>query len=306
MHQRTANLFIAALTVVTASSFLGGKYVLQVLDPLSLVAYRFTIATLVLLPFAVAHLGRMSRSDLAGGLIIGICLSCGMIGLTYGLLHTHPGRASFLISLDFLFIALFEVILLGKKLSMRTLVGTIIGFLGLCILVLRSESASHDPTLFDYFVPSVGDVLILGGAFFFALFTIANSYFSPKTDPKLVGLLQVMVVACVSGFALVLFRPKEEVVVWSEFSSFLWWWLLYLGVITTGFRFFLQSYLQRFTTATHTGVIFLLEPVVATGLGVYFLDEPLSLLQVIGSLTIIVSTVIVHGDSSGHLNQEVV
>jgi drug/metabolite transporter (DMT)-like permease len=292
MKEKAANTLIACLTLITASSFLAGKYVLAEVDPIQLVFLRFLIATLSLLPFAATRFRSIKCIEIVGGLLSGVFLAIGMIGLTIGLHATDPGRASFLISTDFIFIAILDVIVLKGALRLTSVVGVFVGLLGLYFLVFEPISVT-DILNTSLFAASTGDIAIIVGAVFFALYTVANTYYSPYTDAVIVGFVQVFIVALIANLLAWLQGSQLSISHLYNFSTKTWYVLLYLSVVTTAFRFYAQSFLQRYTTATHTGFIFLLEPVIATFLGVWILNEPLTAIKLLGAGLIIVATTIV-------------
>ena len=63
-------------------------------------------------------------------------------------------------------------------------------------------------------------------------------------------------------------------------------------VFATIFAFFVQTYMQRFTTPTKTAVIFTLEPLSAGVAGYFWANELLTLTQLVGAVFIIFGVLI--------------
>jgi drug/metabolite transporter (DMT)-like permease len=103
-----------------------------------------------------------------------------------------------------------------------------------------------------------GDLVVLGCALAFALHILAVGVFASRIEPRLLTLIQIGTVAL--GSALI-----SGVVEW-PWPSLTWQVLraaLFTGVLATSLAFGVQSAAQRFTSATHTALIFTMEPVFA-------------------------------------------
>ena len=73
---------------------------------------------------------------------------------------------------------------------------------------------------------------------------------------------------------------------------------LFLGVVCSGIAFVIQSVQQQYTTASHVGLIFTLEPVFASMVAFVMTGEVLSLRGYIGAALMLLSLFIMEGDWS--------
>lgn len=77
-----------------------------------------------------------------------------------------------------------------------------------------------------------------------------------------------------------------------------WAAALFLGVVCSGIAFVIQSVQQQYTTASHVGLIFTLEPVFASMVAFVMTGEVLSLRGYIGAALMLLSLFIMEGDWS--------
>lgn len=77
-----------------------------------------------------------------------------------------------------------------------------------------------------------------------------------------------------------------------------WAAALFLGIFCSGVAFVIQSVQQQYTTASHVGLIFTLEPVFASMVAFVMTGEVLSLRGYIGAALMLLSLFIMEGDWS--------
>ena len=113
-------------------------------------------------------------------------------------------------------------------------------------------------------------------------------------DPLGLGVCQLAVVGAVTlALALVL---GESIHLPSSGKT--WAAALFLGVVCSGIAFVIQSVQQQYTTASHVGLIFTLEPVFASMVAFVMTGEVLSLRGYIGAALMLLSLFIMEGDWS--------
>ena len=101
--------------------------------------------------------------------------------------------------------------------------------------------------------------------------------YAPTRDPILLAILQVGVVAIISlGCGLALETLPDE------FSRPVLNGLFITAIPATALAFLIQNSVQRFTSATHTAIIFIMEPVFAVATGWLWAREIMSDRQWVG------------------------
>ena len=100
----------------------------------------------------------------------------------------------------------------------------------------------------------------------------------PQVNALQLGILQLGVVGFVMlGLAFLLEKPclPQTTAVWGA--------ALFLGVFCSGVGFVIQTVQQQYTSASHVGLIFTLEPVFSAIVAYFFAHEAVSYTHLIGS-----------------------
>jgi drug/metabolite transporter (DMT)-like permease len=129
-----------------------------------------------------------------------------------------------------------------------------------------------------------GDLLSLIAAFAAAILIIAVGKYTVKVDSVVLPIIQFGVVCFCS---LVMNLIYEEPVL--PQGNTIWFILLFLGFVCTSGAFIVQSVAMRYTSATHTALIFTCIPVFAAVFGYVFLDEVLTSQGILGAVFIVAS-----------------
>jgi len=141
---------------------------------------------------------------------------------------------------------------------------------------------------------ALGDLLVLGCAFSFAAHILLTGHFAPRHDPLLLTLGQVLTVAALSAAAALLF----DLPVWGppalagRLNSGVIGAAAFTGLVATAAAFGIQTVAQRFTTSTHTALIFSAEPVFAGLFSFLLTGEVLGPRQLLGCALILAGMVV--------------
>ena len=92
-----ASVFLALVALSWGSSYSIVKDSLSVLEPFTLMAFRFTTSGLLLSLIYAKKLLKITRKEVKQGTIIGIFLFSAFAALAIGVSHTSASKASFLI-----------------------------------------------------------------------------------------------------------------------------------------------------------------------------------------------------------------
>ncbi len=244
---------------------------------------RFTLALIGLLPIVWwrRHHLRLHRQtvplgrQLAAGMLIGLFLFAGYGLQTAGLLYTTPAKAGFITGLSVVIVPVLGVLLAGERPGMRVVWGVGLAAVGLGLLSLSGIdlAAGVNP----------GDVLVLGCAFSFAAHIFVISRFAPRMNALILTIVQIATVAVLAAITSRLFEPGVS---WPPTGQPLFA-AAFTGLLATALAFGLQTTAQRFTTATHTALIFAMEPVFAAGASFVLIGEVLLPVQMFGSALIL-------------------
>ncbi len=185
----------------------------------------------------------------------------------YGIQYTSAVNATILFNANPLFVAASVIVLKWEKITSLAITGIFLGIAGV-ILVSGVSVGFH----------LIGDVLVLLGAFGWAVYTILGY--------KLRTVSSLSVTSSSLFWGLLFFGG----VVWREplpAGGGAWMWILYIGIVPTAAAF--VSYIKAVDVigSTKASVFQYLAPAVAVILSVGFGLEPVSLSQVMGIVLIV-------------------
>ncbi len=252
-----AELALAVAAMIWGSTFVVVKDALEDISPVLYLALRFWMGSLILL---IWLRGRPSRRMLLGGFMTGLFLGFGMILQTLGLKYTSASNVGFLTSLYIPLVPFAGACVYGFRTGWRELLAVLAASAGIWLM-------SFDPSSFTV---NRGDIMTVGAAVLFAFQILLVTRFGMEGELAWLVWLQVTTTAVVSSFGLVL---ESSFVNW---SMRLWWAFGITVLGATVAAFLLQSWGQRYTTATRAALIFALEPVFAGLASYYWLGERLT------------------------------
>ncbi len=277
----------ADLMLVLATSFWGisnclTAICLRELQPLTLNAFRFLSAFAVLGVLFHKRIVRASRETLRYSLLVGLSLVMVYVGSTYGVLYTSVSNAGFIGAMTVLFTPLFEFVLYRRKPGKKFSAALLICLVGIALLTLN-----------ETLKPALGDVICLLVPVFYAvdLMLTEKAVSLPEVDPLALGVCELSVVGVVMlVLSIFLETPRLPA------TPTVWVSVIFLGIVCSGVCFVIQSVEQQFTTASHAGLIFTLEPVFSAGFAFFLLDERLGVKGYIGAALMLLSLVIMEAD----------
>jgi drug/metabolite transporter (DMT)-like permease len=250
---------LIGVAVIWGLTFVTVKNAIILLPPFSFNFYRFSLATLVMLLFAMPQWKKLNQSTVKAGLVLGFFVFAGYSFQTVGLLYTSASNAGFITGLSVVFVPLIGIFL------SRQFPGTGVIFGAVCATVGLAFLSAGDLHRFN-----AGDILILFCAVAFALHIIFVGKYSPHHSTVWLVTWQIAAVAVLSGISALFFEPGV-----TQFVPAVWPALIITALLATCLAFFLQNYMQRLTSPSHTAIIFTTEPVFAAVFAVWLLQETL-------------------------------
>lgn len=272
MTQRQADALLVLIAIIWGTTFTVVHSAVESYPPFALIALRFGLAALVFAPMLYRRRAALNRRAIGVGALLGTLLLLGFATQTLGLQYTTPARAGFITGLNVVLVPVLGLVL-GLWPPPRALLGVGVAMIGLLILFFGCRlpwlNCAVDPTAVAG--RWLGDLLVLACAFAFAMHIVAVSRWATALPVVPVNAFQLVVVTALAAGASLLFeRPL------SMPTAPVWAAGLFLGVIATALVFALQLHVQRYTTATHTGLIFALEPVFAAFFSWWWTGEALT------------------------------
>ncbi len=238
-----ADLSLLLVAAVWGSSFITVKQSTADIPTFTFLALRFTIASVILLPFRPWR--KFSKSTLLRGAVIGVLLFLGYAFQTLGLQYVSAAKAGFITGLSCVIVPLIVAIEMRKIPSLKTIAGVLLATGGLALLSLEGYSFA------------MGDFLVLLCAVAFALHIYSVDKLGAEENSQDLTIIQLMTVAVLSFISRLIFELDQPLI----FSTAAIQGVLITALLSTSFAFLIQNTMQKYTTPTHTALIFASEPV---------------------------------------------
>lgn len=255
------------------------------INPIAFNGLRFVMAFGVILIFYVVYsrirkkLGskteKWNKSTIIGGVLCGVCLFLASNLQQYGIKYVSAGRAGFITTLYIVLVPLFGL-LAGRRTNVFSRFAIPVALAGFWIM------CSVDSGGFGY-----GELLSIAATVFFALQILFIDIFGEDADPIKITLVQFFTssVLSVIGMAIVGFPTAENIN--ANIGS-----LIYVGVVSAGIGYTLQSVGQRFTDPLSASLIMSLESVIGMIGGVIVLQETHSVAEMCGCMLVFIAVVL--------------
>lgn len=266
--------FVAA---VWGGGFVAVKDALNTMTPFVLMAYRFVLAASIVYLFFFKKIGKINKTDLKSGLVVGTILYLAFAAQTLGLQYTTASKQGFLTATYCVMVPILYWILYKKAPKKKAWIGSFLTIIGIAMVSINKDM-SFNP----------GDALTLLCALFFAAHIISLEYYTKKVDVLKLTFLQLGVAAVLFVVSALLFEPIQL-----KLSSSEWTAIIYLAVFSTFACYTVQTTAQKFTTSSHASIIMSLESVFAALFGVLLLNELMTPLMLVGCALIFVAILII-------------
>lgn len=276
IHQWQADVLLLTVALIWGSTFVLVRQTVSNFPVYTFLALRFSLAVAVLSVLFGRRLRALHPRMLGAGIVIGLFLFGGYALQTIGLQYTSASKAGFITGLSVVIVPCLSALLLKRLPEHQVLLGVVLATIGLALLTLERN-----------LTPSQGDLIVLGCAICFALHITAVSLFAPQTDALALTLVQVAVVAILSGLAALATASWRWPVTGDVFYA-----AAFTGVLATAVAFAIQNKVQAWTSATHTALIFASEPVFAALFGYFLAGERLTQTGLLGCGLILLGMVL--------------
>lgn len=271
MTHRQAIGWLLLVAFVWGCSFTFVKQALTLVSPLMFMAVRFGIATI----FIAGVLRDIRGPELRAGLVLAVLFWVGFIFQTVGLEQTTASRSAFITSLSGMIVPLVTLAIYRHAPSR-----------GIWIAIVAATGGMYLLTAPDAGGMNFGDTLTLGCAVIFSGHIVAVTHYARQFDPTRLLAVQL------GGSALLslLTAPLIET---PRFEPDLTVGVILVALALTGlWSFHMQLRAQRIVSPSEAGLIYLFEPVIATGISFVVLGERFTPLQWVGSVLILSALVV--------------
>lgn len=274
MTRRQAVLALWATCLIWGVAFPLAKLGLRDASPMVFGASRFVLASLLLLPFSRGA----TRDEWVYGALLGALLSLGFALQNVGLSLTTASRSAFITALYLVFVPLIAW-LVWRHLPERSAVAALlIALSGMALLTSPGATGSG---------LNLGDLVTLLSSIAFAAHLVATGVFARRYRVERLMIAQVMASAVLTTLAAPLVETPRL-----QPTALLGGVILYEAVIASVIAIPLQLAAQRTLSATHTALIYTVEPVIATLAAMALLGDQLSMVQWLGGALILAGSLL--------------
>jgi len=280
-----SNLLLLLTAVIWGFAFVAQRAGMEFLGPFTFNTARFALGSLSLIPLLLINQKRKFEKEkflplndkklLYGGISAGTVLFLGATFQQGGLVYTDAGKAGFITGFYVILVPILGLFI-SQRTSLLTWLGAVVAIVGLYFLSVNET--------FDI---NIGDVLVLIGAFFWAIQILVIGYYSTKVDPFQLAFSQFVVCAI---FSLVSALLTETIILQNILYAYLP--ILYAGLFSVGMAFTIQVVAQREANPANAAIIMSLEAVFAVLGGWIILSESIPARGLLGCLLMLVGMIL--------------
>lgn len=277
-----------AATILWSGNFIVARGLSEVIAPLSLAFWRWVVAILVLLPFAIKpllarkawmkkHLGYLSIVSL-----LGVTLFNSLIYLAG---QTSSAINLSLIAITFpIFILILSRIFLSEVISWNKLFGIVLVAAGILLLISKG-----DVLVFSQLSFAQGDIWMLIASLIFAIYSMLL-----KHKPAGISVPAFQLASFILGwifllpfYLLELFWLPPQALDPSMVASF-----LYIGIFASLVAFILWNKAIAIIGAVNAGMVYYSLPIFSGILAIVILDESVTTLHVYSTLLVLMGIIL--------------
>lgn len=269
--KKLAKPMILVATIIWGSTFFILKDTLDSVDLQFLLAFRFTLAAIILALVFWKNWKGMDVSCWWRGAVMGLLLYAAYTVQNYGLMKTTPGKNAFFTAVYCVLVPFLYWVVDRRRPDRFNVLAAV-----LCIAGIGLVSWDGGFSL------GMGELLTLVSGFLYACHITATSKFAQGRDIFLLTVIQFATVAvcCWVGTLITGGFPAEGL------SGRAWAVLLYLGIAATTLALLFQNVGQKYTDPSSAAVLLSLEAPFGVAFSVIFTEERPSPLMYVGFLLI--------------------
>lgn len=277
-----AQLFCVLAMIGWGSNFVAAKVVCQAVSGLTLLFFRYLIATAILLAvYRKRPRPSLTRRDQRSILLIGVFGYCLAIALQMiGISLSASAMASVINTMTPVAILVFAVPLLGERASLQQVLGVLLTVAG-SVLIVGSGGGSSQP---------LGIACSFVGMILWGLTSVWIRRSCGNVDGVWITIYG-MLVGLAADVPLMLADLAVNGIVWEQITVGFWAALLWSGAVATAGANLWWSRGLEALPAADCSLFYALMPVVSTVLGILILHEQPTVKFLLGGLVIVAGVV---------------
>lgn len=282
MSRLQANLLLLLAGALWGVGFVAQSTAMAAIGPIQFIGFRFLVATLAMLPFALRE-GHGAKASLTASMwrvfvLIGVVMFAGMLTQQIGLLTTTVSNSGFLTGLYVVMVPFVGILLFREWPHRVVWPAAIMATAGIWLL-----SGGDISTL------KTGDWLTILCAVFVAAEIVLIARFASHSGRPITLAVTQFALCAVLGLGLgLIFEPFDASALRAALPE-----ILYTGIVSGGIAFTLQAVALRYTTAAQAAIFLSSEAVFAALFGALILGERLPATGLFGCALIFTAIVAV-------------
>lgn len=284
--QIKADLALVGVAVGWGSSFILTKNSLATLATYNFLAIRFIIAFAISSIIFYKNMLQIDKNTLKYGFLIGSILFAGYAFQTVGLNYTAASKSAFITGFSVVLVPLLSALFFKKIPEKAAVIGAVMALFGLGFLTLNGNLGLN-----------AGDFITLLCTFAFAMHIITVGKYTASVDSICLAIVQIGVVGLLS---LIMSLAVEKPIIPQGVD--VWFNLFILSLVCTSGAFIVQNAAQKYTSSTHTALIYTGEPVFAAIFAYFVSGEVLSPKGLFGAALILTGMLIAEVDLKNLFN----
>ena len=291
-QRRTTLIVLAffAIYVIWGSTYLLNKIAVAEISPLYMGSIRFILAGVFIFIIAkvMGHKLAITRAQLINTLIAGfLFLTFGNGVFVWSLKYIDSGFAALIASSQPLMVILLMWMIDGKKIKRMSIIGVILGIIGIYLLVSQNELASQEGS-------TIGIIMIFStilswsfASIFVSKANLPSNFFVNSGYQMILGGILMLI------FSLIIGEQWSSPASWSGVVQFSMIILIIFGSIVAFTSF---NYLLKVVSTEKVATSAYVNPVIALFLGWYILGEVITFQSVIAAIVLLLGVYFINSN----------
>lgn len=280
-------MLILLAIIFWGASFVATKTLLLEIKPVTIIILRLIIASVLLTFIAISTKRNFSLNIKSHSWILILALIAVFhlwIQVT-GLQYTTASNTGWIIGTAPIFMAIMGLIFYKEKITLIALYGILLAVTGLLILFGKGDITNIG------FMENRGDLLVLGSAFTWGVYSTVNKKISLSYSP----LMTILYLFLMMAIIIIPFNLNSETIASVvHLSPIGWLMVLFLGLFCSGVAYVIWAQALRDMESAKVGAFLYLEPLVTVAAAGFFLKEEITLLMIFSGLLITIGVFLVN------------
>ncbi len=280
-------MLILLAVIFWGTSFVATKTLLLEIKPVTIIILRLIIASVLLAFIAISTKRNFSLNIKSHGWILILALIAVFhlwIQVT-GLQYTTASNTGWIIGTAPIFMAIMGLIFYKEKITLIALSGILLAVTGLLILFGKGDITNIG------FMENRGDLLVLGSAFTWGVYSTVNKKISLSYSP----LMTILYLFLMMAIIIIPFNLNSETIASVVHLSWIGWLMvLFLGLFCSGVAYVIWAQALRDMESAKVGAFLYLEPLITVAAAGFFLKEEITMLMIFSGLLITIGVFLVN------------